>query len=104
LIVGTGDFNGDGTSDILWRNNSTGEVAVWLMNNAQVSTSAGFGIVPAAYSIVGTGDLNGDGKSDVLWRDNAGNVSMWLMNGTTATYVPVGIVPTAWTIQSLNAE
>jgi probable HAF family extracellular repeat protein len=27
-------------------------------------------------------DFNGDNKSDVLWRDTAGDVGMWLMNGT----------------------
>jgi len=26
------DFNGDGKSDILWRNQTTGQVYVWLMN------------------------------------------------------------------------
>ena len=31
----TGDFNGDGKSDILWRN-TNGEMAIWLMNGAQV--------------------------------------------------------------------
>ena len=28
-IVGTGDFDGDGKSDIFWRNTSTGENAIW---------------------------------------------------------------------------
>ena len=27
-VVGSGDFNGDGFSDILWQNDS-GEVAIW---------------------------------------------------------------------------
>ena len=31
--VGTGDFNGDGRSDILWQN-ADGEVAIWEMNGA----------------------------------------------------------------------
>jgi hypothetical protein len=31
-IVGTGDYNGDGKVDIVWRNTSTGEVYVWYMN------------------------------------------------------------------------
>ena len=30
-VAGTGDFNGDGTADILWRNTS-GELTTWLMN------------------------------------------------------------------------
>jgi FG-GAP repeat len=34
-VVGTGDFNGDGFGDILWRDTS-GNLAVWLMNGANV--------------------------------------------------------------------
>ena len=33
-IVGTGDFNGDGKSDIFWRNTSTGENAIWGAGDA----------------------------------------------------------------------
>ena len=33
-IVGTGDYNGDGKSDILWRQPANGEVWVWLMDGA----------------------------------------------------------------------
>jgi hypothetical protein len=32
------DFNGDGTSDIIWHDNA-GNVAVWLMNGANVSVA-----------------------------------------------------------------
>src|SRR5438876_73683 len=31
------DFNGDGKSDILWRNSSTGENYVWLMNGTTIT-------------------------------------------------------------------
>ena len=30
-VVGVGDFNGDGSPDILWRSSSTGEVYAWFM-------------------------------------------------------------------------
>jgi hypothetical protein len=50
-IVGAGDFNGDGTDDILWRNND-GTVANWLMSNGQY-TGAGFGyIIPNSWIVV----------------------------------------------------
>ena len=35
-MVGTGDYNGDGTSDILLEN-STGNVIDWIMKNGQFS-------------------------------------------------------------------
>ncbi len=37
-IAGTGDFDGDGKSDILWRNSRPGEVAIWLMNGTSIAS------------------------------------------------------------------
>ena len=30
--IGTGDFNKDGHSDILWQNTNTGQVSIWEMD------------------------------------------------------------------------
>lgn len=57
-VVGSGDFNHDGASDLVWLNNSTGERAFWFMNGAQqLSASASnpsvtpaFGPTPYSYS------------------------------------------------------
>jgi hypothetical protein len=35
--VGTGDYNADGKSDILWRNTTTGQVVVWFINGTATS-------------------------------------------------------------------
>jgi hypothetical protein len=40
-IAGVGDYNGDGTSDILWRN-ASGVVAVWTMGNGHRTGSTAF--------------------------------------------------------------
>jgi hypothetical protein len=84
--VGTGDFNGDGNTDILWRNYSTGENAVWLMNGTTELNSVYLRTIPTNlnWDIVGTGDFNGDGNTDILWRNySTGENAIWLMNGTT---------------------
>jgi hypothetical protein len=89
-------FNGDGKSDILWRDTS-GNVAVWFMNGAQAQYSGLGNVPPSAWWIVETGDFNGDGKSDILWCDTSGNVALWFMrfmNGVQAQYAPVANVPT----------
>jgi enoyl-CoA hydratase/carnithine racemase len=36
-VVQIGDFNGDGSSDILWRDSGTGALSEWLMTGNVVS-------------------------------------------------------------------
>ena len=61
------DFNGDGTSDVMWRNHSTGHVGWWEMHNG-TATWRSMAISGLDYKAVGIGDFNGDGTSDILWR------------------------------------
>src|SRR5208282_4401138 len=103
VTVNTHDFNGDGYSDITWRDTS-GDVAIWLMNGTSIlnpTASYVATVSPSTWSIVGQRDFNGDGKADILWHDTSGDVAIWEMNGATilnptATYVAT--VSTAWSI------
>jgi hypothetical protein len=103
-VVGVGDFNGDGYADILWKNNNNGNLAIYLMNGATITSSATFAN-PGAYSVVGIGDFNGDGKSDILLRDGSGDIAIWQMNGTTITNANtagVGNLATAWSVSNVG--
>ncbi len=85
-INGTGDFNHDGQTDILWRRyDGTGENVVWLMNGTTFSTAVALQTVgDPNWRISGTGDFNSDGQTDILWRRySTGENVVWLMNGTT---------------------
>jgi hypothetical protein len=95
----THDFNDDGMSDVLWRDTS-GDVALWEMNSAQLLSSAGVGAAPSVWSIVGQRDFNGDGEADILWHDTSGNVAMWFMNGASVVgSAGVGNAdPSVWSI------
>ena len=104
-IVGTGDFNGDGKADILWRHTS-GAVAIWLMNGSAILSTAGIGNPGTDWSVAVTGDFNYDSKSDILWRHTSGAVAIWLMNGTALLSAPVSLggVDLSWQIQAVNAD
>ena len=102
-MAGTGDFNGDGKSDILLRDGSNGDCFVWEMNGLKLlgDNSSGYvGWTPpnANWTVAGVGDFNGDGKSDILLQDGAtGDCFVWEMNGlkllTDASYGYVGWRP-----------
>jgi hypothetical protein len=80
----SGDFNGDGKQDILWRNTQTGEVDIWFMNGASVISKANVGVLGLEWKIVGIADFNGDGKSDILWQNTVdGSFGIWIMNGSS---------------------
>ena len=89
----------DSNGNIFWRNSTTGEVGMWVMNGTQVAQSVNFGVVPLTWNIAGIGDFDGNGSADIMWRDSGGNVGTWLMNGTSILSSAVlGNVPLNWTI------
>lgn len=85
-----GDFNGDGRTDLLWRNTATGDVTEWLLSGSTVlSMPYVWSAVPIEWQIAGVADFNVDGKSDLLWRNvRTGDVTEWLMNGSTVLSMP----------------
>lgn len=71
-VKGVGDFNGDTVSDILFRNDTTGDMGFVFMKAGGTSTGyQAIGGSSPAFSVVGTGDFNGDGTTDILFRNNA---------------------------------
>ncbi len=97
-----GDFNGDGTDDILWQNQDTGLVGAWIINNGQYTRWASIGKAsPTVWRITGTGDFNGDGTDDILWQNRStGQVVVWtLRNGELSRSASIGTAkPTVWNI------
>ena len=81
-VVGAGDFNDDGHSDILWQNVS-GQAAIWEMNGTNIIGSALVGANPGpSWKEIATGDFNGDGHSDIMWQNASGQAAIWEMDGT----------------------
>jgi hypothetical protein len=99
-----GDFNGDCKSDILWRNTSTQQVYIWLMNGTTFASNGSPGSPTSDWVIQSVGDFNGDGKADILWRNSTtGEVYIWLMNGTTfASNGSLGTITSDWSIAGVG--
>jgi Ca2+-binding RTX toxin-like protein len=108
VVPQTGDFNGDGRADILFRNTTTGEVYVWSSQAGSAAVNflgQSLGAVPSNWSIKGVGDFNADGRADVLWRSDAGDVYVWLDSPTGAPAMSgqtISSVGADWTILGLG--
>jgi hypothetical protein len=91
-VVGIGDFNHDGTSDVLFRNATTGDVGFDQLTNGVLSGWHSFGGSSTAYNVVGVGDFNHDGTSDVLFRNNSsGDLGFYqISNGVNQGWVHLG--------------
>jgi len=98
-VKATGDFNGDGKSDILLQNANDGACYVWEMDGlTMIANGAGFvGWAPGKdWQVKATGDFNGDGKSDILLQNVMdGACYVWEMNGLNLAANGAGFV--GWT-------
>ena len=83
-IVGTGDFNGDGLSEVLWRDSATGLNAIWYMSGSTVSSGDFLPTIDDPdFEIICVADFNNDGNDDILWRHQTnGLTAIWFMNGS----------------------
>jgi FG-GAP-like repeat len=129
-VVGQADFNGDGKTDVLWRNIVTGVNVVWYLDGKNfVGTGRNvldsslvkgrdfdvlFRVADVSWKIEGVGDFNGDGKTDVLWHNGSSGTSIiWYLKGNnfieTVTSFVQGVdfdqlvtVGTNWKIEAVG--
>jgi len=97
-LVATADFNGDGKPDYLLYNASTGQTAIWYLNN-NVCVGGVYGpTVPVGWSLVSSVDFNGDGKTDyLLFNATTGQSAIWYLNNNvyvSGVYGPT--LPSGW--------
>lgn len=108
-VVGLADFNGDGVSDLLWRNPISGGVVAWNLDTSGAligAQSLPFG-VSGDWRLVGTGDFNSDQKADILWSNAiSGEMVTWYMGGTSDFSIigseVLGQVPIEWQMKGVG--
>lgn len=82
-IVGTGDLNSDGKSDIVFQH-TDGTIAAWLMDGDRQVTAVLLNPLRPRdrnYAVAGTGDFNNDGMVDLLLQHSDGTLAVWTMDG-----------------------
>jgi VCBS repeat-containing protein len=98
------DFNQDGIDDIVWRNYTTGENQLWLMNATLPTSIVSLPSAPLQWVLEGVGDFNQDGNPDLLWREYIGGTTgIWMMAGSSIqsiTLLPT--IATNWQIEGVG--
>ena len=75
-ILGLGDFNADGQTDLLLRN-VNGAVGCYFTSGEKTGWNY-FQSLGDEWKIAAVGDLNGDGRDDVVLKHDAGFAGSWL--------------------------
>jgi hypothetical protein len=75
----TGDFNNDGTDDLIWRSDAGG-TELWKMLNGNNNGAINLGNT-AGWEVLATGNF-GSGHDDILWRHSNGHTMTWLLDMT----------------------
>ncbi len=84
-LAACGDVDRDGKTDVLWRNNATQKLRVWLLNGAGGWTadlvSTPDQAVDANWQVTALLDYDGDGNTDFLWYNySSGRIVQWFMD------------------------
>jgi ELWxxDGT repeat protein len=98
------NFNSNNTSDILFRNNSTGDTWFEAMSGGAFAGWNQIGSSDTTYSVVGIGDFFGTGTSDILFRNNSTGDTWFeaISNGAFAGWHQVGGSDTNYSVVGIG--
>ncbi len=74
-IAAVADFNGDGVPDLVWQNDTTGQVTVHYYGGVGGATYIGWKWLNSTgapgWQVVAAADFNGDGVPDLVWQNTS---------------------------------
>ena len=116
-VVAVADFDGNGTPDLVWQNDTTKQITVNYYSGTSGTTLSGWAYLNPVglpgWSVVAAADFNGDGVPDLVWQNlSTRQVTVNYYGGTGGTtllawnYLNSGGIP-GWTVvgaRDLNAD
>jgi hypothetical protein len=87
-VVGAADFDGNGVPDLVWQNQTTGQVNVNYYGGSGGTTFIGWACLNCSpdltgWTVVAVADFNGDGVPDLIWQNSStGQVNVNYYGGT----------------------
>src|SRR5712672_2777210 len=81
-VQGFGDFNGDGTTDMILRNFNTGDLQLYDIANNQITNSFFLGTIGLDWRFAGVAPIHAPGASDLVLRNiNTGQFEVYDIAG-----------------------
>jgi hypothetical protein len=99
-LAKSNDFNGDGTSDILWRS-SNGSDLIWQIQNFAQTATDPLPDQKVIWKVAETGDFDGDLTTDILWDSSQNQLQEWhIVNGAlSGSPIDLGFVSPTLTVR-----
>ena len=88
--VGAGDFDSDGTTDILLYDDDSGTARIWLLGD--FAGDGKFDIqLAAGWVVAGIGDFNGDGRGEIAIWNRSARLEIWGLQGELVRLARISI-------------